>query len=39
MTIFVLLYPKTLSDGAITFNNIENYVTTNVKKINNIHNN
>ena len=32
ITILVLLYPKTLNDGAITLYNIENYVTNSVKK-------
>ena len=32
ITILVLLYPKTLNDGAITLYNIENCVTNSVKK-------
>ena len=32
ITIFVLLYPKTLNGGAITLHNIEIYVTNSVKK-------
>ena len=39
ITMLVLLYPKTLSDGEITIYDIENYVTNSVKKINNYKNN